>query len=71
MLQAHLIRNQLAYWSLIAIAMGAESQRVIPATGTPFNNQMQDMATLEAYIIIISPLEAYIIINPLAGNEQV
>ena len=31
--EAHLIRNQFAYWSLMAIAMGAEAQRVIPATG--------------------------------------
>ena len=48
--EAHLMRNNHAYWSLLAIAMGAEAQRVIPATGTPFNNSMQDMATLEAYI---------------------
>ena len=35
--EAHLMRNDHAYWSLLAIAMGAEAQRVIPATGTPFN----------------------------------
>ena len=44
--EAHLIRNEYALWSLLAIAMGSESQRVIPMTGTYSNQSLQHQRSL-------------------------
>ena len=47
--EAHFERNQLAFWGLMLTLLGTHCSRVILATGTPYNNKNEDLASLCAY----------------------
>jgi SNF2 family DNA or RNA helicase len=49
------LKNPLTYWGVGAALLGCHEQRIICATGTPFNNGAQDMAALMSYIEVIDP----------------
>jgi hypothetical protein len=46
--EAHMLRNPSALWAMLAAAIGTHSHRLMSATGTPFNNRMQDMGECAA-----------------------
>lgn len=48
--EAHFLKNNLAFWGIATLLLGAHSQRVIPLTGTPYNNRTADIAAIMAYI---------------------
>jgi hypothetical protein len=48
--EAHFMRNPMAYWGMMAAAIGTHSQRTICCTGTPYNNNLQDLASLCAFV---------------------
>ena len=48
--EAHFLKNPLTYWGIGTALLGCHAQRIICATGTPFNNGPQDMAALMSYI---------------------
>ena len=56
--EAHFLRNPVAYWGCLAAAIGTHSHRIILATGTPYNNNFQDMASLCSFY------------NPSSKNHQ-
>jgi len=46
--EAHVLRNPLALWTFGAMLVSQNSARSIMATGTPYNNKQQDLASLHA-----------------------
>lgn len=48
--EAHFLKNNLAFWGFATLLLGAHSQRVLPLTGTPYNNKTADVASIMAYI---------------------
>jgi SNF2 family DNA or RNA helicase len=48
--EAHFLKNNLAFWGIATLLLGAHSQRVLPLTGTPYNNKTADVAAIMAYI---------------------
>jgi hypothetical protein len=48
--EAHFLKNLLTYWGLGAALLGIHAERVVPLTGTPYNNGPQDVATLMTFI---------------------
>ena len=49
--EAHMLRNPTALWAMLAAAIGTHSHRLVSATGTPFNNRMQDMGECAAHVV--------------------
>jgi len=47
---AHFLKNMVSYWGLAAGLIGLHSDRMIPMSGTPYNNSSQDLATLMSFI---------------------
>jgi hypothetical protein len=41
--EAHFLKNLLSYWGMGCGALGLHAERVIPMTGTPYNNSAQDI----------------------------
>jgi hypothetical protein len=41
--EAHFLKNLLSYWGLGTALLGLHAERVIPMTGTPYNNSAQDI----------------------------
>jgi len=48
--EAHFLKNLNSYWGLGAGLLGLHAERVIPMSGTPYNNGPQDIATLMTFI---------------------
>ena len=48
--EAHFLKNLVAYWGLAAGLLGLHTNRMIPMSGTPYNNNAQDLATLMTFI---------------------
>ena len=44
------MKSLKTYWGMAAGVMGLHAGRIIPMSGTPFNNNVQDMATLMTFI---------------------
>ena len=47
--EAHQLRNPASKWGLAAALLGHSALRCVCATGTPYNNGTQDMATLVSF----------------------
>ncbi|KAL7563119.1 hypothetical protein ACA910_012302 [Epithemia clementina (nom. ined.)] len=52
--EAHFLKNRLTYWTMACALSAMHSWRVIPLTGTPYNNGVGDLATL---MTLIDPSE--------------
>lgn len=48
--EAHFLKNLAAYWGMAAGLLGLHTNRMIPMSGTPYNNSCQDVATQMAFI---------------------
>jgi hypothetical protein len=48
--EAHFLKNMVSFWGMGAALLGAMSERIVPLSGTPYNNGPQDVATLMAFI---------------------
>lgn len=48
--EAHFCKNLVAYWGIGCALLGVNAERIVPLTGTPYNNGNQDVATLMSYI---------------------
>lgn len=48
--EAHFLKSLVTYWGCAAGLLGLQSERMIPLSGTPFNNSLQDVATLMTMI---------------------
>ncbi|KAH8098263.1 ATP binding protein [Aureococcus anophagefferens] len=47
--EAHMIRNDAAYWGLGAALLGHHARRFVAVTGTPFNNSYANVAALVGF----------------------
>jgi SNF2-related domain len=48
--EAHFLKSLTAYWGIGAGLIGLHAERMIPMSGTPYNNGCQDLATLMTMI---------------------
>lgn len=48
--EAHLLRNICSYWGIGAALMGLHGERIVPLTGTPYNNGPKDMAAIMTFV---------------------
>ena len=48
--EAHFLKNRVTYWTIAAALVGAHAHRSIPLTGTPYNNNLGDFATMATLI---------------------
>eukprot|EP00978_Attheya_sp_CCMP212_P033449 scaffold134990_cov44-Attheya_sp.AAC.2 len=48
--EAHFLKNLVSYWGIGACLLGCHAERLVPLTGTPYNNGPQDMAALMTFI---------------------
>ena len=48
--EAHFLKNLVSYWGIGCALLGVNAERMVPLTGTPYNNGNQDLASLMAFI---------------------
>ena len=48
--EAHELRNPFSFWGIGAMLAGVHSHRVVLLSGTPYNNNKGDLATMCAFI---------------------
>jgi SNF2 family DNA or RNA helicase len=48
--EAHFARNLTTFWGSAAAMIGLHSECVLPMSGTPYNNRLQDIATLMTFV---------------------
>ena len=51
-----MIKNPSTYWGLGASLLGHHANRVVAASGTPYNNRIDDLAHIFSFIYAGSPL---------------
>lgn len=48
--EAHELRNPFSFWAMGALMAGVHSHRVVLLSGTPYNNNKGDLATMSSFI---------------------
>ena len=48
--ECHFLKNLVSYWGIAASLLGLHAERIVPITGTPYNNGSQDIATIMTFI---------------------
>jgi len=48
--EAHFLKNLCSFWGIGTALLGINAERMVPLTGTPYNNGNQDLASLMTFI---------------------
>lgn len=48
--EAHFLKNLCSFWGIGTALLGLNAERMVPLTGTPYNNGNQDLASLVTFI---------------------
>ena len=48
--EAHFLKSLKTYWGMAASLLGLHAHYIVPMSGTPFNNNVDDLATLMTFI---------------------